>query len=163
MTVRYVGLRRSWGTSRQPAAEAAACVAALRVPTNARSAAPAVSSGATPESSFSPSPSKVEPSQSASSRTRISVQPLHGAAIHGDGNARDIAGALRCQKDYQVGELLRLPDASQRIPARPPAFDLRGRDALFGGQHIGKLHQPRPGWETGADIIHQNVRRTRSE
>src|SRR5437879_2133092 len=58
---------------RHPAAEEPAAAAALRVPTNATSEAPAVSRGATALSSRSPSPSYVAPSHSANSRTRMQL------------------------------------------------------------------------------------------
>jgi hypothetical protein len=71
ISVRSLGLGHSMGTIRQPAAEPRACAAALRPPTKATSESPAVSIGATPVNSFSPSPSNVAPSHTANSRTRI--------------------------------------------------------------------------------------------
>jgi len=65
---------------RQPAAEISACCAAFRLPTNANSDAPAVSSGATPPVPFAVA-LEGRASHSANSRTRMPHHIAAGAVV----------------------------------------------------------------------------------
>src|SRR5271154_2808438 len=84
-------------------------------------------------------------------------QAPNDAAIHGDGSAVDVAGALGGEESDHGGKLFGLADAAGRNLALPSGIHFFGSGAMALGKNLGKFAKAVRAGVAGANVVEGNA------
>src|SRR5271155_6100852 len=86
-------------------------------------------------------------------------QAPNDAAIHGNGSAVDVAGALGGEEGDHGGKLFGLADAAGRNLTLPPGINFLGSGAVTLGKNVGEFAEAVRAGVAGADVVDGNTMR----